>query len=50
MKAMKLGDDTIAQIDEIIIRYHKEYGDDYTREQIIDKALIALLEITDGWY
>ncbi len=49
MKATKLSESTIAQIDELVVRYHKEFGDDYTREQIIDKALIALEEITNEW-
>lgn len=50
MATMKLSGSTIAEIDELVIRFHKEYGDDYSREKIIDKALIALLEITDEWY
>ena len=49
MATVKLSPDQIAIIDEIIIRYHKEFGDDYSRDGIIDKALIALLEITDAW-
>lgn len=49
MVTIKLDANTIAQIDELILRYHKEFGDDYSREFIIEKALTALEEITDGW-
>ena len=49
MKTIKFSEETIAQIDELIVRYHKEFGDDYTRELIIEKALIALEEITNEW-
>jgi len=49
MVTIKLSESTIAEIDELVIRYHKEFGDDYSREQIIDKALTALEEIADCW-
>jgi len=49
MVTIKLSASTIAEIDELAIRFHKEYGEDYSREEIIDKALIALTEIADQW-
>ena len=49
MATLKLSESTIAEIDELVIRYHKEFGKDYSREEIIDKALVALEEIADSW-
>lgn len=50
MKTTKLDEDQLAMIDKLIKRYNEHFDDEYTRDEIIDKALIALLEITDGWY
>ena len=49
MPKIDLAESTIAQIDELVMRYHKETGQDYSRAEIIDKALIALEEIADQW-
>lgn len=49
MKTTKLSESTLAKIDELGMRYCKEFDRYYSREEIIDKALVALEEIADEW-